>query len=80
MTLDERVVSGLRDLPTSDKRVIADLVDFLRARRRTGKRRAAGADEDQAWQALSVKALFRDADHPDEVDYSLADAHPETPR
>jgi len=80
MTLDQRVVSGLRDLPASDKRVVADLVDFLRARRQARKPGAGGSDEDRAWEALSAQALVRDADHPEEVDYSLADARPETRR
>jgi len=74
MTLEQRVVKGLRELAPSDRRVVADLVDFLRSRKAAHKGTKTD-EEGAAWRALAARALFRDADHPDEVDYSLADVH-----
>ena len=77
MTLEQRVVKGLRELAPRDRRVVAELVDFLRSRREAARHGQTADDDPRAWQALSLQALMRDAQHPDEVEYTLADARRE---
>ncbi len=65
----ESLVDGLTE---DDKRLLGQIARLL-ADRRVGGGGTVASDDDH-WNYEALHALFRDADHPDEIDYALSDA------
>ncbi|MDD5308596.1 MAG: hypothetical protein PHU25_14860 [Deltaproteobacteria bacterium] len=69
--IERKIQLKLTELGDDDKRLIAEIVGLLVARRSPA--RPSLDDSDREWTAMSLEGLLRDQDHPDEVDYSLSD-------
>jgi hypothetical protein len=72
MSTEERLAEKLSRLDPDERRMLAELADFFLSRRDESGGQGALPDDD--WDQLALASLLSDADHPDEVDYTLADA------
>jgi hypothetical protein len=66
MDFDKRIRAKLVELGDDDKRLIAELAEFLAARRE-------GLRVPSDWDCLALAALMAEGDHPDEIDYQDSD-------
>lgn len=72
MGTDFQIESLADGLSEDDKRLLGQIAQLL-AKRHSPSRAPHGRDDD-LWNQAALHALFRGADHPDEIDYALSDA------